>query len=214
MKSRFGVVRFGGITLILSGILFFAVYLLVLPVPDPPLPDADLLAWLKEWKFNLSMADEVLLFAALALLPSTVALHRVLVKTDPIKTWLGCSVMAVAVPVYIVLDIVLGRLVYPVYHLELSPDIYRLVLSLYYGGMHMIAILMCIATIVLSLAIRRSGMGERFVYLGFAAGIADVLGAFPWLTGAAVELAHQVLFAAWFIAVGLKLLGHKNEAEA
>lgn len=210
MKHKIGVIRFGGITFILAGVLFLIQYLLLLPLPDPPGTDAELLAWIQEWKINLSMADEVLLFATLLLIPSIVALFRVLVKIDSVKTWLGCGLLAVTIPVYIMLDIILGRTVYPVFDLTLSADIHRLVLSLYYGGMHMVVIIMCIATVVLSLVIRRSALGRSVAYFGFVVAACDLIGAFPWVFGKLLVALTQVLFAAWFVVVGLKLAGSRR----
>ncbi|WP_150267443.1 hypothetical protein [Paenibacillus tepidiphilus] len=211
MKQKIGVIRFGGITFILAGVLFGVHNLLLLPLPDPPGTDVELLAWIQEWKFNLAMADEVLIFAALLLIPSIVALFRVLVKVDPVKTWLGCGLLAVTIPVYIMLDIFLGRTIYPVFGLELSADIHRLVLSLYYGGMHAAAIIMCISTVVLSLVIRRSTLGRSVAYLGFLAAAGDLIGSFPWVAGKPLIMVSQVLFSAWFVVVGLKLAVSRAE---
>lgn len=114
MKSKIGIVKFGGIAFILSGILFLGVSLFLLPVPSPPLSDTELMNWLEEWRFNISMADELLFFAALMLIPSIAGLFRILVNVDKLKALLGCGLLAVTVPVYIILDSILGRLVYPV----------------------------------------------------------------------------------------------------
>ncbi|MEC0167986.1 hypothetical protein [Paenibacillus graminis] len=148
MKQNIGVIRFGGIALILSGILFLAQYLFLLPMPSPPLTDAELMAWLQNWRFNLSMADDLLFFAALLLIPSIVALYRLLVIVEPVKASLGCGLLAVVIPVHLFLVIILGRLVYPVYGLELSRDIYKLVLSIYHGGIHSVALILGAAAIV------------------------------------------------------------------
>ncbi len=96
MKSNIGIVKFGGIAFILSGILFLGVSLFLLPVPSPPLSDTELMNWLKEWKFNISMADELLFFAALMLVPSIARLfipsmilsfHRISIS------WFSASIM-------------------------------------------------------------------------------------------------------------------------
>lgn len=213
MKQKIHTVRFGAITLIISGILFFAQYLFVLPMPSPPPADVDLTAWLLEWKFNIAMADELFFFATLLLIPSTAGLYQVLVKVDKIKTLLGCGLLAVAIPVNLLLDIVLGRLAYPVYGIELSPDIYRLVLSIYYGGMHLVAILLSMATILLCLVIRRSVIGKPTANLGFATGILDLVGAYPWLIGTAMVFVSQLFFSAWFVILGMRMLCSSEEAE-
>lgn len=206
MKPKISVIKFGGISLILSGILFFVQYLFVLPMPIPPLADADLMTWLQNWKTNIAMADELLFFATLLLIPSIVALHRILVKVDKVKTLLGCGLLAVVIPVNIFLVIILGRLVYPVYGIELSPDIYKLVLSIYYGGMHCVSIILSMATIIICLVIRKSVIGKLTAILGLVTGIMDLIGAFPWLIGTGAVFASQLLFSAWFVVLGVRLL--------
>ncbi|MBY9081807.1 hypothetical protein KIH86_20175 [Paenibacillus sp. HN-1] len=202
MKS-IGVVKFGGITLIISGVLFFTQYLFVLPAGAPPLPDADLMAWVQKWRFNISMADELLFFATLLLIPSIAALYRILVKVDKLKTLLGCGLLAVIIPIYVFLDIVLGRLVYPVYDIELSPDILKLVLSIYYGGMHSIAIILCMATILLCLILRKSVLGKPVSNFGFVVAALDLIGAYPWLLATPIVFISQLAPALWFVALGI-----------
>ncbi|MCL6605298.1 MAG: hypothetical protein K6T94_20750 [Paenibacillus sp.] len=213
MKQKIGIIKFGGITLIISGILFFAQYLFVLPMPSPPLSDAHLMTWLQEWRFNISMVDELLFFATLLLIPSIVALYRILVKVDKIKTWLGCGLVAVIIPIHLFLVIILGRLVYPVYDIELSPDIYKLVLSLYYGGMHAVSLILGVATILLCFVIRRSSIGKSVAYFGFVVGTLDLIGAYPWLIGTAMVFVSQLFFPAWFVILGVKILGRSEEEE-
>ncbi|WP_310829152.1 hypothetical protein [Paenibacillus pedocola] len=213
MKSKIGIVKFGGFAFILSGILFLGVSLFLLPVPRPPLPDPELMNWLKEWKFNISMADELLFFAALLIIPSIVGLYRILVQVNKIQALLGCGLLAVTVPVYIILDSILGRLVYPVYDIELSPDIYKLVLSIYYGGMHTVAIILCIATIILSLVIRKSVLGKSVAIVGFVVALLDLIGAFPWLTGSAVFFVCQAASVLWYVFVGVRMIGKAGVVE-
>jgi hypothetical protein len=213
MKKRLNIIKFGGITFIIAGILFFVQYLFFLPLPSPPLVDKELITWLTRWRFNISMADEVLLFAALFLIPSIVALYQSLVKGDKIKALVGCGILALTIPIYVFLDIILGRLVYPVYNLEFSPDIYKLILSIYYGGMHMIAILLCLATTILCFAIRKSAIGKPAANIGFIVAIFDLIGAFPWLIGNVVVFISQLLFSAWFIFLGIRLLRVSEQVE-
>ncbi|WP_379135247.1 hypothetical protein [Paenibacillus sp. sgz500958] len=206
------LIKFGGITLILSAILFLTQSLFLLPMPIPPLADADLMTWLTKWKTNIAMADELLFFATVLLIPSIVALYRILVKVDRIKAIFGCGLLAVVIPVNIVLDIILGRLVYPVFDIELSSDIYKLVISLYYGGMHMVAIIFTAATLILCFAIRRSGLGKPVAYLGFVVGILDLVGAFPWLISATMVFVCQLFFCAWFVLLGIRMLKTEKAA--
>lgn len=207
------VVKFGGITLIISGVLFFAQYLFVLPAGAPPLTDADLMAWVQEWRFNFSMADELLFFATLLLIPSIAALYRILVKVDKLKTLLGCGLLAVIIPIYVFLDIVLGRLVYPVYELELSPDIFKLVLSIYYGGMHSAAIILCLATILLCLILRKSVLGKPVANFGFVVATLDLIGAYPWLLATPIVFVSQLAPALWFAVLGICMVRRSRVTE-
>lgn len=88
------------------------------------------------------MADEVFFFATLLMIPSIAALYRILVRAGRIKTLVGCGILVTIIPVNIMLVVILGRLAYPVYNIELSPDIYKLIISIYYGGMHCAAIIL------------------------------------------------------------------------
>lgn len=210
VKSRMNIVQLGGISCILSGLLFLAQQLFVLPIPRVPSADEALLLWLAEWKFRLSMADEVLFFATLLLIPSIAGLYRVLAKTDQIKALLGCGLLAVNIPVYLFLVIILGRFVYPVYDLELSSESYKLVLSLYYGGMHMAALVLGIAIIILCFAIRKSVIGKSAAYVGFLAGVLAFVGSYPWLLGNAAVFVTQLAFSAWLVLLGVRMLGKSH----
>ncbi|MCE3201632.1 hypothetical protein K3T49_18640 [Paenibacillus sonchi] len=170
------------------------------------------MAWLREWRFNLSMADELLFFATLLLIPSIVAVYRLLVKVEPVKASLGCGLLAVVIPVHLFLVIILGRLVYPVYDLELPPDIYKLVLSIYYGGMHCAALILGAAAIVLCFVVRKSVMGKPVAYLGLVAGILELVSSYSWLIGTALMVVCQLVFSAWLVLLGLRMLGRSKVA--
>eukprot|EP01114_Cavostelium_apophysatum_P024041 TRINITY_DN9275_c0_g1_i1.p1 TRINITY_DN9275_c0_g1~~TRINITY_DN9275_c0_g1_i1.p1 ORF type:complete len:215 (-),score=18.56 TRINITY_DN9275_c0_g1_i1:67-711(-) len=204
--SEVDVVEFGGWALLLSGILFSVQFAFVQFVPDPPLADANWPAWLAEWRFNLSMADELLFFATLLLVPAVFALYRSLSAIAPIQALLGCGLLSAVVPVHLLLVVVLGRLVYPVYGIELSTDAHKLVFSLYVGGQHMAFLILSIATLFLSLAIRKSALGKPAAYLGFVSAVLDIIGSFPWLVGSGVAFVSQIFFAGWLIILGVTLL--------
>ncbi len=71
----------------------------------------DILTWAASNKLILSVSNETLMFAAVILIPAAAALYRALVEIDRIKTVFGCGVIAAAVPVVVVMDIIHGRLV-------------------------------------------------------------------------------------------------------
>jgi hypothetical protein len=200
--------RFGGLSFIAVGILFLSKYLLDLLVGSPPSSGAEILAWRAAGELPLAITNEVLFFAAGFLVPGVIALYWSLVGFDRTKVAAGCGLIAAVIPVIAVLDIVHGRLVFPVYGLRVDTQaVAEFVLAVYYGGLHAVGILFGIATIVLSLVMLRGSFGRNIAYLGFAAGVFDFLGAYPETAGPMLVLVSQVLFASWFLALGSKLYG-------
>src|SRR5208283_2188642 len=104
------------------------------------------------------------------------------------------------------LDIFQGRLVYPVFGISAhSPEIAEFIVATFYGGLHAVGIIMGIATVILSLSMRRGAYGNPIVSLGFVTGVLDVVGAYPFLIGPILTLVCEAFFTAWFFAVGWKL---------
>lgn len=201
-----GLVRFGGIALIVSGVLFLTQYLLEIRAGPPPSVGAEIITWVQANRLALSLVNEVLFFASVSLVPAVIALYVRLGRVEPTLTAVGCGLIAVVIPIVAVLLIVQGRLVYPVYGLHISdPAVAELVVALFYGGLHAVGLLMAAATCALSLAMRRAAFGGSAVALGFATAVGDTVGAYPYLINPMVLFACQLLFTAWFIVVGWKL---------
>jgi len=201
-----GLYKFGGISFIVSGILFLLKIPLDLIAGAPPSNGTEILEWMAAEKLPLAISNEILFFAAMFLVPAVIALYHSLAGADRTKALLGCGIIAVVIPILGVLDIIHGRLVYPVYGIHVNtPAVAELVVAVFYGGLHAIGILLGVATIVLSLAMKRGVYGRNIVYLGIATGIFDFIGAYPEIIGPILVLVSQVLFAAWFLAVGAKL---------
>lgn len=201
-----GIYKFGGISFIISGILFLVKYLLDLMAGPPPSTGAEILAWTASNKLPLALTNEVLFFAAVFLIPGVIALYYSLSSSDRTKAVLGCGIIAMVIPVIFMVLIVHGRLMFPVYDIIVNtPAIAELVVAVYYGGLHAISELLGFATIVLSLAMRRGVYGRNIAYLGIATGVFDIIGAYPYLIGPILIMVSQILFAAWFLAVGWKL---------
>jgi hypothetical protein len=154
----------------------------------------------------LSFGNELLFFATLLLVPALVALYRSLASGQRTMAAAGCGIISVTIPVLAMLDIVQGRLVYPVFGISIhTPDVAEFAIALFYGGLHAVGIIIGIATIILSLAMKRGAYGQPIVILGIVTGVLDIVGAYPFLIGPILTLGCQVFFTAWFIAVGWKL---------
>ncbi len=213
MKEKNSIIKIGGIASIISGILTLIQNLFLLPVFSPPAMDTDLETWLSRWHFHIAMADEVLLFATLALIPTIAALYQLLVNTEKVKTLIGCGIIALILPINVFLDIILGRLAYPVYNMEMSAGINKLVLSVFYGGMHCAAILWCIAIIILCYLIRKSAIGKMIAYFGFLTAALVLIGAFPWVIRNVLYFITQLFFSTWFVILGIRILFVQKQAD-
>jgi hypothetical protein len=199
--------KIGGYAFIASGVLFLLQSLLAMAAGDPPSNGAEIIAWVVSHKIAQSFISETLFFATVLLIPAVVALYQSIAETDKVKAVAGCGIMAVSIPVLIMLLVIHGRLVFPVYGISANtPDTALLVVGLFYGGLHAINILFGIATLILSLAMRHTAFGRTVVVLGFITFVADVIGSYPYAIGPALTLATQIIFTAWFVAVGWRLI--------
>jgi len=204
--ERKGLNRFGAGSLIASGVFFLARGILDFIAGTPPSNGLDILAWSESHKTILSFGNELLFFAALLLVPALIALHRSLAAGRPNMAGAGCGIIAVTIPVLAVLDIVQGRLVYPVFGIVAhTPEAAEFIVAVFYGGLHAVGIILGIATIILALSMRRGSFGQPIVVLGMATGILDIVGAYPFLIGPILTLLCEAFFTAWFVAVGWKL---------
>lgn len=199
--------RLGGISFIGSGALLLIKSVLDLLVGDPPSTASELLAWKTSHQLPLALVNELLIVAAVLLIPALLALYRSLDGSDTPWVGFGCGLFAVALPVILVLAIVHGRLTYSVYGINLNnPSTLALVVSLYYGGAHVVSLLLGGALIILGLVLRRGIYGRAVGVLGVTAGVFQIVGAYPWLIGPILEWIAQLPIAAWLILTGSKLM--------
>jgi hypothetical protein len=200
--------EFGGGALVAGGILFVVLAFLDFRAGPPPSNGADILLWRDSQALVLDFVSEFLFFATVLLVPGTIALYQSLVEVDRIKAATGCGIIAVTIPVMAVMLIVHGRLVYPIYGMRVdTPEAAALVVMIFYGGLHAVYLLLAVATIVLSLAMKRGAYAKWIAYVGFATAALDIIGSYPWAVGPVLTLVCELSFAGWFVAVGSQLLG-------
>ncbi|HEY5949333.1 MAG TPA: hypothetical protein VIV40_27755, partial [Kofleriaceae bacterium] len=97
--------------------------------------------------------------------------------------------------------IVLGRVVFPVFHLRAhTVESVELILALYFGGVHAAMLLFAGATFVISLALRHTAPG--LAWLGYMASIADLIAGYPDAVGPVITFVCGCLFAAWLSSMG------------
>src|SRR5438034_899513 len=139
--------KFGGGTLLASGLLFVVLAFLDFRAGPPPSNGAAILLWRDSHALVLDFVSEFLFFATVLLIPGTVALYQSLVDVDRTKALTGCGIIAATIPVFAMILIVHGRLVYPVYGMRIdTPDAAALVVTVVYGGLHAIYLLLALAT--------------------------------------------------------------------
>jgi len=204
--------KFGGGALVASGVLFVVRAFLDFRTGPPPSNGAEILLWRDAQELVLDFVSEVLFFATVLLVPGTIALYQDLVDVDRTKAAAGGGIIAATIPVMAVMLVFHGRLVYPIYGMRVeTPEAAALVIMVFYGGLHAIYLLLAVATIVLSLAMRR-GAYATIAYLGFATAALDLIGSYPWAIGPVLTLVCELSFAGWFVAVGSQLLRVRGSA--
>jgi hypothetical protein len=205
--------KFGGGSLVASGILFVVLAFLDFRAGPPPSNGAEILLWRDTQALVLDFVSELLFFATVLLVPGTVALYQSLVDVDRTKAATGCGIIAATIPVMAVMLIVHGRLVYPIYGMRIdTPEAAALVVMVFYGGVHAIYLLLAVATIVLSLAMTRAAYAKWIAYFGFATAALDIMGSYPWAIGPVLTLACELSFAGWFVAAGSQLFRMRSAA--
>jgi hypothetical protein len=193
---------FGGWALIIGGVLLFGAQSLLALLPVPPAAVFGLARWVHEYAFPLSMTDELLFFAIVCLTPGVVALFRTTRLRRPVSSLLGCSSLLLAMALLAVLVVVGGRLVYPVFGISLSDDAIGLVVSLFFGGLHSVLLFMGVGLVAAGLAFRQENAWRWLPIASFGAGALQVLGAYPWLTPAWVNVTTAAVLFAWTLAAG------------
>jgi hypothetical protein len=179
----------------------------------PPSNRTEILLWRDSQVLVLDFVSEVLFFATVLLVPGTVALYQSLVDVDRTKAAMGCGIIAATIPVMAVMLIIHGRLVYPIYGMRVdTPEAAAFVVMVFYGGLHAIYLLLAVATIVLSLAMKHGAYTKWIAYFGFAAAVLDAIGSYPWAIGPVLTLVCELSFGGWFVAVGSQLFSMRGSA--
>jgi len=198
--------KLGGVSFVASGALFLAKNILEIVTGVPPPGGAELVTWVVSRQALFGSTVEIFFFAVMCLVPATWALYESLAASHRSSAVVGCGIIATTIPVMSMLVIVQGRLAFPVFHIEVrSQQTLELLVSLYHGGLHAVALLLVVPTVVLSLAMRRRAYGHYIAALGVVTAAFDVIGSYPWAIGLALWLLSAVLFSAWFVLVGLSL---------
>jgi hypothetical protein len=171
----------------------------------PPTDGAGLLAWMETNRTALALLDEVLAFAGLALVAAS------LTARDAVQPFLRKRLAAAHVltmltaMMLLVTAVVGGRFVYPVHEIFVEDgDTAGLVAGLFYGGLHMVWLLLGATAITVVAAVRKVG-GAWFSAVGLIVAVAAIAASYPDRLGLEATLALRLMLVGWMLMLAAML---------
>ena len=155
------VVRLGATSFLVSAVLLMTWNILSALSGNPPAQVEGIAPWISTHSLTIALADESLSFAAFFLIPGCIGLATRLWNTRerPVLTVLGCSCIALSIVNLSLMNIALGRLVYPVFGIAVGSEALALSASSFYGALHQSDLLWAAAVGILGFSLSRSGKG-------------------------------------------------------
>ena len=192
-----------GITFpIVSGTLFLIMYMLLEIAPYDQLVYGSLTEWIASKKIFVAFSNEILVFAALFIVPAIIGVYNDLKKYDKAKVGILCLLIFSFIPVFVVVDMIQGRLVYPIGNLQHTNEIDNMFYEIVKGGFHMIYLLFCVCSIlfmVIDFKIRRK---KSSIVISVVIAISNIIGSYPWMLSTEIRIITEILFSIWFIYLG------------
>ncbi|MEU4508842.1 hypothetical protein AB0G05_05050 [Nonomuraea wenchangensis] len=183
------------------GALLTAVALLLLSLlPGAPSETVAMAAWVERGRSLLSWSDELLFFAVICWGAGARGLFGRRKAEPSMRINVGVTALAVALVSLVVLLLEVGRLIYPVFEIQLSAEALALVVSEAFGALHLAFLGFAVAAVALSWSTRAGLIGRA---VGIFAAAAFIVGSFPWLTPTWWNSLTAVLVAAWGVFLAL-----------
>ncbi|MBM9546762.1 hypothetical protein JWG40_07030 [Leptospira sp. 201903074] len=209
-----------GFPFLISSLLFATYFVLLYLVSSPPNDTAHLHTWITEWKTYIQIADEILIFATLSLLPSIYTLANVNQKNESPATLFASGLFfLLVIPMFVLVDLLWGRLVYPVNVYPLAVDTVVFILSLIAGTMHMISLVLALAILLFSISFRKKTWGGLILVSGILGFGFQIIASYPWLLTPGILLFCQLSFPIWLLFWGFyhikieNIIPKKNQTE-
>jgi hypothetical protein len=181
--------------LMATGVLLTAVALLLLSLlPAVPSGAVALTAWADRGFTLLSWSDELLFFAVLCWGAGARRLVSSREAGSSARINVGMTALATALVALIVVLLAVGRLVYPVFGIDMSADVLALLVSSTYGAVHLAYLGFAVAAVTLSWSTRAGLIGRA---VGIVAAVVFVVGSFPWLAPVWCNVGAAVMIAVW-----------------
>ncbi|TGL03365.1 hypothetical protein EHQ43_16460 [Leptospira bouyouniensis] len=196
-----------GLPFFIASLLFAIYYSLLYIVPPPPSETSHLHLWIMEWKFYLQIADEILIFATISLLPAIYTLTNVrLIIESKLSLFASGLFYLFIIPLFVLVDLLLGRLVYPVNVYPLTADTIVFILSFITGIMHMISIMLALAILLYGVSYRKNTLGSLILVTAILGFGFQMIASYPWLLTPGILLVCQLSFPIWLFLIGLYLI--------
>ncbi|TMR87937.1 hypothetical protein [Nonomuraea basaltis] len=195
------------------GALLTAVALLLLSLlPSAPSEAIAMTAWVQRGHSLLLWSDELLFFAVICWGAGAQGLFGARKAGPSVRINVGVTALAAALVALVVLLLAVGRLVYPVFEIQLSAEVLALVVSSTFGALHLAFLGFAVAAVALSWSTRAGLIGRA---VGIFAAASFIVGSFPWLTPNWWNSLVAVLVAAWGVFLALATVTHtKNPSDA
>lgn len=170
--------QMSGVLFVVGALLAAVALVLIALLPRVPAEPTEIVAWVEQGRVQLMWADELLFFAVLSWCAGGLGLYAGPGAASTARGLVGLAAFFTAQVALVVVLLSLGRLVYPVFGIELSADATALIVSETYGALHLAMLAFAVAAVSLSWRPRFSWLARS---LGVLAAIVFVVGAFPWL---------------------------------
>lgn len=172
----------------------------------PPPNGAGILEWIDSARGTMMLGNEALVIGAALLLAGLYGFQQSFRPIAPMRTTAGSLLLLASCVVCLLLGIVQGRFVYPIHGLSLSrPEDAELLVSLYFGGYHLVALTFAAATGLWATAMLKADQWRIIGYAGFAAAAGSIVSSYPDLIGPVLVFGLETALALWWIAAGYKL---------
>lgn len=204
-RARIVETSVGGWVLVAGALLLSASLLLIALLPDPPRAVQALGPWVESNSLELAVSNELMFFAVVCLVPAIVVLGRAIRRFSGFSRLVGCGALLIDCALLLVTIAVQGRLVYPVFGIPLGAETTALVVSLLYGMIHNVFLLLATGIVALGFALRGSG-SAWLAPVSWVVGLVQAAGAFPWLTPNWVNVAIAVVLFGWTLVIGVWLV--------
>lgn len=216
-KLRIGV-KSGGLFLVIAAALLFGWSLLSLLAGSPPSQAEGIPHWIDTGRLFIALSNESLSFATFALLFGAVGLSFQLwfFSKHPLLAIVSASAILLSVVNLSLMNVFLGRLVYPVYGWLPGTESLVLSLSSYYGALHMFDLVWAVVVVLIGVSFYRERKALWLLIVSVMVAISELVVAYPWVFSAEAVFALRVPLQAWLALVGVLLIQHlkKGEKEA